>query len=55
MIKGLYETHIFVESLERSVNFYTNVLGLIKSHDDDNRRIAFLWIGKPKEYMLGLW
>lgn len=55
MIKGLYETHIFVESLERSVNFYTNVLGLIKSHDDDDRRIAFLWIGKPQEYMLGLW
>jgi lactoylglutathione lyase len=55
MIKGLYETHIFVESLERSVDFYKNVLGLQQAHYEDGRRIAFFWIGKPKEYMLGLW
>jgi hypothetical protein len=24
MIKGLYETHLFVESLERSIDFYKN-------------------------------
>lgn len=28
MIKGLYETHLFVESLERSIDFYKNLLGL---------------------------
>lgn len=28
MIKGLYETHLFVEHLEKSINFYTTVLKL---------------------------
>lgn len=55
MIKGLYETHLFVESLEVSVDFYTNVLGLKQCYFDEERRIAFFWIGKPKEAMLGLW
>ena len=55
MIKGLYETHLFVEDLERAVDFYKNVLGLISCYTEEERRIAFFWIGKPKEYMLGLW
>lgn len=55
MIKGLYETHISVESLERAVDFYKNVLGLQQAHYEEGRRIAFFWIGKPKGYMLGIW
>jgi catechol-2,3-dioxygenase len=55
MIKGIYETHINVENLERSIDFYQNVLGLEKCRYDDERRIAFFWVGKPQEYMLGLW
>ena len=55
MIKGLFETHLFVESLERSVNFYKNVLGLQQCYYEAGRRAAFFWIGKPKEAMLGLW
>jgi lactoylglutathione lyase len=55
MIKGLYETHVFVESLDRSVDFYKNVLGLQLAHIEEGRRIAFFWIGSPKEYMLGVW
>ena len=55
MIKGLYETHINVENLERSIDFYKNVLGLVHCHTEEKRRIAFFWIGKPKDYMLGLW
>ena len=55
MIKGLYETHLFVENLERSIDFYKNVLGLEFCHYEEKRRIAFFWIGKPKEAMLGLW
>lgn len=55
MIKGLYETHLFVENLERSIDFYKNVLGLEQCHYAAERRIAFFWIGKPKEAMLGLW
>lgn len=55
MIKGLYETHLYVANLERSIDFYKNVLALEFCHYEETRRIAFFWIGKPKEFMLGLW
>lgn len=55
MIKGLYETHLFVENLETSINFYKNILGLEQCHFEPERKVAFFWIGKPKEAMLGLW
>ena len=55
MIKGLYETHLFVENLETSIDFYKNVLQLKLCHFEEERRVAFFWIGKPKEAMLGLW
>ncbi len=55
MIKGLFETHIYVENLERSIDFYSNVLGLTQCHYEEGRRIAFFWIGKPQEAMLGIW
>ncbi len=55
MIKGLFETHLFVESLEKSVNFYKNVFGLQQCYYEEERRAAFFWIGKPKQAMLGLW
>jgi len=54
MIKGLYETHLQVENLERSIEFYKNILGLHYCHYEEKRRIAFFWIGNSKEYMLGL-
>jgi catechol 2,3-dioxygenase-like lactoylglutathione lyase family enzyme len=55
MIKGLYETHLFVEDLQRSIAFYRDTLGLELAHIETERKIAFFWIGKPKEAMLGLW
>lgn len=55
MIKGLYETHIYVSSLKQAIKFYKNILGLEHCHTEEKRRVAFFWIGKPKEYMLGLW
>jgi len=55
MIKGLFETHLYVEDLEKSVDFYKNVLGLKQCGYNAKRKIAFFWIGKPKEAMLGLW
>lgn len=55
MIKGLYETHLFVENLERSIDFYKNTLGLQQCRFDNARRIAFFWIGETKQFMLGLW
>ncbi|WP_411972073.1 VOC family protein [Sphingobacterium sp. Lzh-3] len=55
MIQGLYETHIQVRDLAKSVAFYTEVLGLRVAHRDPTRPIVFLWIGTGKDYMLGLW
>jgi lactoylglutathione lyase len=55
MIKGLFETHLFVEDLDRSIDFYKNALGLEPCYFEKERRIAFFWVGKPKEAMLGLW
>ena len=55
MIKGLYETHLYVEDLERSIDFYANVLGLKQCRFGAERRIAFFWIGEDKQAMLGLW
>ncbi|WP_462250791.1 VOC family protein [Ekhidna sp.] len=55
MIKGLYETHLFVEKLERSIDFYSKVMGLKLCRFSEERRAAFFWIGKDKQFMLGLW
>ena len=55
MIKGLFETHLFVENLERSIDFYSNVLGLEQYLYEEERRVALFWIGKPKQSFLGLW
>ena len=55
MIKGLFETHLFVENIERSIEFYSNILGLQLAHFEEERKIAFFWIGKEKQSMLGLW
>lgn len=55
MIIGLYETHLFVENIERSIDFYANILELEQAHYEDARRAAFFWIGKSKQSMLGLW
>ncbi|WP_435524085.1 VOC family protein [Chryseobacterium indoltheticum] len=48
MVKGLFETHVQVSHLEDAIEFYTKVLGLEFAHKDENRSIAFLWIGKRK-------
>ncbi len=56
MIKGLFETHLFVENLERSIEFYTNVLKLEQFLYEEERRVALFWIGdKSKQSFLGLW
>ena len=55
MINGLYETHLDVENLERSITFYSEVLGLKQCRFDNNRRLAFFWVGEDRQQMLGLW
>jgi hypothetical protein len=40
MIKGLYETHLFVENLETSIDFYKNKLQLQQCYFEQKRRAA---------------
>jgi len=55
MIHGLFETHINVSQLERSMDFYGTVLGLKLGRFEEDRRVAFYWVGDGREAMLGLW
>lgn len=52
MIKGLYEAHLPVSDLKRSIEFYEKI-GLEFDHQVEDR-LAFLWIEKDKSW-LGLW
>lgn len=55
MIERIFETHIHVHSLQRSMPFYADVIGLTLGTLDAERRIAFYWVGGPNVSMLGLW
>ncbi|MBK9566894.1 MAG: VOC family protein [Saprospiraceae bacterium] len=48
-IKGLFETHLFVENLERSIDFYTNILGLEQCYYEGERRTAFFGLENLKK------
>lgn len=52
---GLFEAHLTVSDLGRSVAFYREVVGLSVAHEVPERGAAFLWIGGRGEGMLGLW
>ena len=54
-ITGLFETHLMVRDLDRSVRFYRDVLHLPFAYAVPERQAAFLWIGAPGNAMLGLW
>ena len=54
-IIGLYEAHLTVRDLERSIVFYRDKLGLALAHRVPERRAAFLWMGASRQTMLGLW
>ncbi len=54
-IRGLFESHLTVSDLDRSVHFYSDLLGLAEAHIVPDRRVAFFWIGAPGKAMLGLW
>ncbi len=54
-VDGLFETHLPVTDLDRSVAFYRDVVGLPLAYTQPERGVAFLWIGAPGRAMLGLW
>jgi lactoylglutathione lyase len=54
-VRGLFETHLTVADLARSVAFYRDVVGLPVALEVPERGAAFHWIGQPRQAMLGLW
>ncbi len=54
-IEGLWETHLTVRNLARSIAFYRDVIVLRLAHTVPERGAAFFWIGQPRQAMLGLW
>lgn len=54
-IQGLWETHLTVADLDRSIGFYRDVVGLTLAHIVPERHAAFFWICQPRQAMLGLW
>ena len=54
-VAGLFETHLTVSDLSRSVAFYRDVVGLPLALEVPERGAAFFWIAAPGEGLLGLW
>jgi lactoylglutathione lyase len=52
---GLFETHLTVSDLDRSIEFDCDVVGLPIALVLKERGAAFFWVGGPGEAMLGLW
>ena len=52
---GLFETHLAVSDLNRSIAFYRDVVGLPLAFHMPERGAAFFWIGGAGNAMLGLW
>lgn len=58
-VDGLFETHLTVSDLQRSIRFYRDIIGLQLAFEVSERNAAFFWIGdlsySSKHSMLGLW
>ncbi len=53
--RSLFESHLTVKDLERSMEFYGGVLKLDLAHVVPERRAAFYWLGGRGASMLGVW
>ena len=54
-VQDLFEAHLTVTDLDRSVEFYRDVVGLQLAYVTAARQAAFFWIGPAGNAMLGLW
>jgi lactoylglutathione lyase len=55
LAKDLFETHLTVSDLDRSIAFYRDVIGLELAYVTPLQQAAFFWIGSAGYAMLGLW
>lgn len=53
-IRDLFESHLTVSNLERSMAFFGETLKLELARVFPERCVAFYWIGRPGGAMLGL-
>ena len=54
-VQGLFETHLTVSNLQKSINFYQDIVCLQLALEISDRNAAFFLIGNSKHSMLGLW
>lgn len=60
-VHGLFETHLTVSDLQRSIAFYRDIVGLRLASEVSEHNAAFFWIGdhsphcSSRRSMLGLW
>jgi lactoylglutathione lyase len=54
-VRDLFESHLTVVDLQRSMNFFSEVMGLKLAATFLERKVAFYWIGGRGTSMLGLW
>jgi lactoylglutathione lyase len=52
---SLFEAHLTVGDVGRSIAFYRDTLGLPLAYELPERDAAFFWVGEPGDSMLGLW
>jgi lactoylglutathione lyase len=54
-VRRLFETHLTVSDLQRSVSFYRDQVGLTLALEVPERNAAFFWVGEAGDSLLGLW
>ena len=54
-VQSLFEAHLTVADLDRSMKFYGQALGLELAGVFEQRRVAFYWMGGRGKSMMGLW
>jgi lactoylglutathione lyase len=54
-VRGLFEAHLTVADVSRSLAFYRDVVGLEVAYELPERGAAFVWVGRAGGAMLGLW
>jgi lactoylglutathione lyase len=54
-VSDLFESHLNVADLQRSMDFFGQILGFELAEVSWERRVAFYWIGGRGNSMLGLW
>jgi len=54
-VQALFEAHLNVVDLQRSIKFYGETLGLELASVFDKPKVAFFWMGSRGQSMLGLW